>query len=162
MEGSGGGGRGNLHAIAKSGAAVSILARQRKARKRNADLLPIIQGIQAGVAGFLNAIAAQLNQRTSVAGPDSWLLASQFRAPCRSTSKPLTRMYHTYAHVNIRRRTVWSANKHRFVTVASRCRMEPQQSGPGAVQLRRAQLIDICAERRRGITKQDLTGRHWD
>jgi DNA invertase Pin-like site-specific DNA recombinase len=58
-----GGNRGNLPSVAKSGAAASIVARQRKARKRNADLLPIIRQIQLEGCTSLNAIAAQLNER---------------------------------------------------------------------------------------------------
>jgi DNA invertase Pin-like site-specific DNA recombinase len=54
---------GNLPTVAKSGAAAGIVARQRKVRKRNIDLLPIIQQIQTEAATSLNAIAAKLNER---------------------------------------------------------------------------------------------------
>jgi len=63
MEGVLGGDRGNLPTVAKTGAEASTLARQRKAGKRNVDLLPIIRQIQAEAATPLNAIAAKLNER---------------------------------------------------------------------------------------------------
>lgn len=58
-----GGRRWNSLQIGTKGRTASILARQATASKRAADLLPIVQSIQAGGAGSLREIAAGLNQR---------------------------------------------------------------------------------------------------
>jgi DNA invertase Pin-like site-specific DNA recombinase len=58
-----GGDRGNLPTVAKHGAAASIVARQRIAEKRTADLLPVIRQIQAEGTASMSAIAAKLNER---------------------------------------------------------------------------------------------------
>jgi DNA invertase Pin-like site-specific DNA recombinase len=58
-----GGDRGNLPAVSRRGARASVLARQQTAQKRNADLMPVIEAIQAEGATSLRQIAAKLNER---------------------------------------------------------------------------------------------------
>jgi DNA invertase Pin-like site-specific DNA recombinase len=58
-----GGDRGNLPAVCRRGAKASVLARQETARKRNADLLPVIEAIKAEGFISLRQIAAKLNER---------------------------------------------------------------------------------------------------
>jgi DNA invertase Pin-like site-specific DNA recombinase len=55
-----GGDRGNLPGVSRAGAAASVLVRQRKARERNADVLPRITAMrQEGMS--VKTIAERLN-----------------------------------------------------------------------------------------------------
>jgi DNA invertase Pin-like site-specific DNA recombinase len=58
-----GGNRGNLPVIGDKGQAISLAARQAKARSRAADLVPIIEELRAAGVVSLQQIAAELNAR---------------------------------------------------------------------------------------------------
>ena len=58
-----GGNRGNLPVIGDKGRAISLAARQAKARSRAADLVPIIAELRAAGVVSLQQIAAELNAR---------------------------------------------------------------------------------------------------
>jgi DNA invertase Pin-like site-specific DNA recombinase len=58
-----GGNRGNLPVIGAKGRAISLAARQAKARSRAADLVPIIAELRAAGVVSLQQIAAALNAR---------------------------------------------------------------------------------------------------
>jgi hypothetical protein len=80
--------RDDLVTRVRSGAAASILVRQRKARKRNTDLLPIMRRIQSEGGTSLNAISAKLTERgikhrEAVAGiPIPCAASFNFQATC--------------------------------------------------------------------------------
>lgn len=56
-----GGDRGNLSAVSHEGRSASLAVRQDRAKRRTADLAPIIAEIRASGASSLREIAAQLN-----------------------------------------------------------------------------------------------------
>jgi DNA invertase Pin-like site-specific DNA recombinase len=58
-----GGNQGNLPVIGDKGRAISLAARQAKARSRAADLVPIIEELRAAGVVSLQQIAAELNAR---------------------------------------------------------------------------------------------------
>src|SRR4051794_39478833 len=58
-----GGDRGNLREVGDKGRSASLAVRQEKAKRRAADLAPIIAEIQASGAASLRAMAAELNER---------------------------------------------------------------------------------------------------
>ena len=58
-----GGNRGNLPVIGNKGRAISLAARQAKARSRAADLVPILKELRAAGVVSLQQIAAALNAR---------------------------------------------------------------------------------------------------
>ncbi|MPR06183.1 recombinase family protein [Microvirga tunisiensis] len=58
-----GGNRGKIHLVAKKGAAASALVRSTKAKRRAADIGPIVADIRASGATSLQQIAAALNGR---------------------------------------------------------------------------------------------------
>jgi DNA invertase Pin-like site-specific DNA recombinase len=58
-----GGDRGNLPAVAKTGAKASVAARIAKAHNRASDLAPIIEELKASGAVSLRQIAAELNAK---------------------------------------------------------------------------------------------------
>lgn len=58
-----GGDRGNLPAVASQGRAVSLRVRREKARRKAADLAPIIADLRAGGATSLHQIASGLNAK---------------------------------------------------------------------------------------------------
>jgi DNA invertase Pin-like site-specific DNA recombinase len=58
-----GGNRGKIHLVAKKGAEASALVRSTKAKRRAADIRPIVADIQASGATSLRHIAAALNAK---------------------------------------------------------------------------------------------------
>ncbi|EIM26671.1 recombinase family protein [Microvirga lotononidis] len=58
-----GGNRGKIHLVARKGAEASALVRSTKARRRAADIGPIVADLQANGTTSLRQIAAALNER---------------------------------------------------------------------------------------------------
>jgi DNA invertase Pin-like site-specific DNA recombinase len=58
-----GGNRGKVHLVARKGALASAVVRSSKAKRRAADISPIVEDIRAGGAVSLRQIAAALNER---------------------------------------------------------------------------------------------------
>lgn len=74
-----GGDRGNLPAVAKAGAAASVVARQRRSAERARDLLAVIEDIRRSGATSLAQIATELNVRGIWAARGGLWSAAQVR-----------------------------------------------------------------------------------
>ncbi len=81
-----GGDRGNLPAVADKGRAISLAKRLDKARRRAADLAPIIAELQASGATSYRQIAAGLNARgIRTARGGAWSAVQVKRLPEQTT-----------------------------------------------------------------------------
>jgi DNA invertase Pin-like site-specific DNA recombinase len=82
-----GGNRGKIHLVAKKGALASAVVRSIKAKRRAADIGPIVADIQASGATSLRQIAAALNERhIGTARGKEWTATQVMRVRQRANS----------------------------------------------------------------------------